>query len=128
MKEIVVDGFIYSFSNGVVVASVTPISLPSLKCKAENKGICKDGFQLLLSGITVPSAGATIADPTPYTATFNSSAQKTKADGSFVLLVNDETSSISATPNIPNSPSPIPYPITFTVSITNANQSKVLGS
>ena len=123
MKLIAVDGFTYSISNPVVQATVVLTGVPSLTCKASNKGICKDGFQAIVSAVMAPSAGATIPDPGPYNVSFSSSAQKVKADGTLVLLQGDKTGTVNATPQIPGTP-PTPFPVSFDLSITIAGQIK----
>ena len=124
MKNVAVDGFSYSISNPIVQATVTLTGIPSLKCKAGGKGMCKDGFSAIISAITAPSAGATIPDPAPYNVSFSSTAAKLKADGSLVLLEGDETAMVNATPQIPGSP-PVPFPVSFKLSISAAGQVKV---
>lgn len=123
MKLIVVNGFTYSISDPTVVATVALTGTPSAKNKAGGAGMCKHGFSISVSAITVPSVGATIPDPGPYTASFESTATKVKADGSLVLLEGDKTATITATPQIPGSP-PAPYPVSFHVSISVAGQTK----
>jgi hypothetical protein len=123
-KFIAVDGFSHAFSDPLVNATVTLTGVPSVKCEAGGGGMCKDGFGLIVSAITYPSAGATIPDPVPYNVSFSATAVKTKADGTLVLRVDDETATINATPQIPGSP-PTPYPVSFNIKITNAGQNKV---
>lgn len=127
LDAVAVNGFSYLITTVVGVAvsgTVTLTGTPSVKNKAGGNGICKNGFGISVSAIIDSGAGATIPDPGPYTATFSATALKVKADGSLVLRVNDKTGNISATPQIPGSP-PVPYPVTFYVKITAANQSKV---
>lgn len=127
MAELIaVDGATLLQDDPNVVCTIAPTGVPSTTCKAESKGILKDGFQILVSAISYPSAGATIPDPAPYTASFIASATKVKADGTLVLLEGDLTAIISATPQIPGSP-PTPYPITFKIEITVAGQTTVKG-
>jgi hypothetical protein len=124
LKFVAVTGFAYEISDSTVQATVTITGTPSAKCKAGGQGICKDEFSATVSAITVPSEGATIPDPGPYNVTFSATAEKVKADGSFVLRVGDETGDISATPQIPGTP-PVSYPVTFNLKITDAGQDKV---
>jgi len=126
VTDIVVDGFAHKFSDPTVQATVTLTGVPSLKCKAGGKGMCKDGFGAIISAVQVPSAGATIPDPAPYNVSFSATATKVKADGTLVLLKGDKTGNITATPQIPGSP-PVPYPVTFGLEITDAGQSVVGG-
>lgn len=124
MKLVAVQGFSHSISDPLVLATVALTGTPSVKCKAGGMGICKHGFGVSVSAITVPSVGATIPDPGPYSASFSSTAVKVKADGSLVLLEGDKTGNITASPQIPGSP-PVPYPVTFYLSISAAGQLKV---
>jgi len=121
---IAVDGATLLQDDPLVVCTITPIGTPSTTCKAESKGMLKDGYQITVSNITCPSAGATIPDPGPYPASFISGATKVKADGTLVLLEGDLTATINATPQIPGSP-PTPYPVAFKVEIKVAGQTKV---
>lgn len=125
-KLLAVDGFSYSISDPTVQATISLIGVPSLKVRAESKGVCKDGFSLVVSAIKVPSVGATTPDPVPYTVSFSATSTKNKVEGSFPLRVDDETSTINANPIIPGTP-PAPYPVSFNIKITNSGQSKVKG-
>lgn len=124
LKNVAVAQFSHSISNPLVVATVVHTGIPSLTCKAGNKGICKDGHTMSVSVITVPSAGATIPDPGPYTATFAATSAKVKADNKLVLRVDDETGTINANPQIPGSP-PVVFPVSFKLKISDAGQAKV---
>jgi len=125
-KLVAVEGATLLQDDPLVVCTITETGTPSATCKAEGNGILKDGYQVSVSSITVPSAGATIPDPGPYVVGFITSATKVKADGTLVLLVNDKTANINATPQIPGSPN-TPYPVTFAIEITVAGQTKVKG-
>lgn len=124
LKLIAVSGMTVQVSDPTVVATITITGSPSLKVKAEGNGVYKDSLGVTVTAITVPSAGATIPDPGPYNVTFSATAQKVKADGSLVLRVDDETGTINATPKIPSTPSPIDFPVSFKIEISNAGQSK----
>ena len=119
---IAVEGATLLQDDPLVVCTIMEVGVPSLTCKAEGNGMLKDGYNITVSNITYPSAGATIPDLGPYPASFISGATKVKADGTLVLLEGDLTAIISATPQIPSSPSPIPYPITFKVEVKVAGQ------
>ena len=123
-KLVAVEGATLLQDDPLVVCTITETGTPSATCKAEGNGMLKDGYQISVSNITVPSAGATIPDPGPYVVGFITSATKVKADGTLVLLVNDKTEIINAVPQIPGSP-PTPYPVTFAIEITVAEQTKV---
>lgn len=122
LKEIAVDGFSYSFSNPAVNAQVSIIGPTSFTVKAGGKAVCTDGFQIIVSNVT--SGPATIPDPVPYPVSFSATATKVKADNKFVLRVDDQTSTINATPQAPGTP-PSPSPVSFTVKISNAGQTVV---
>lgn len=121
---IAVDGATFVPDDPLVVCTIAPSGVPSITCKAENKGMLKDAYQVLVSAITYPSAGATIPDPGPYPAAFTAGATKVKADGTLVLLQDDLTGTINATPQIPGSP-PTPNPISFKIKISVAGQTTV---
>lgn len=123
MKLIAVDGFIYSISDPLVVATVVLSGVPSITCAAGGAKICKDGFSAVVSNITVPSVGATIPDPGPYNVSFNASSAKVTVDGALVLLEGDKTGTINAIPQIPGTPS-VPYPVAFDLSISVPGQIK----
>jgi hypothetical protein len=122
---IAVDGATLFQNDPLVVCTITPVGVPSIINKAENKGFLLDGYQVSVSVITYPSAGATIPDPGPYVVAFSSGATKVKESGTLVLLEGDLTATINATPQIPALPSPTPYPISFEIEITVAGQIKV---
>jgi len=127
MKNIVVNGFTISISNSQIVATIVPSGTPSVKCKATGLGICKDQFSVVVTNITLPTAGATIPDPGPYTFNFSASSTKCKAESTLVLLEGDTTQDLTATPQIPGSP-PTPYPVLFHLVAQAAGQTKVKGN
>jgi hypothetical protein len=126
-KPIAVQGFSWQFSDPNVQATVVLTGVPSLKSLAGGKNIAKDGFGAMVTAVMYPSAGATIPDPGPYNVSFNATAQKNKADGSFVLREGDETGTINATPKIPAGTAQTPYPVSFKLQITSAGQAKASG-
>lgn len=126
-KLLAVAGFTAAFSDPLVVGIITPTGTPSTKMLAQGPGVCRDGFGVSVSAITVPSAGATIPDPGPHAANLIATATKTIDGGALALRVDDQTANIIATPQIPGTP-PTPYPVTFTVKIAAAGQTKVSGA
>jgi hypothetical protein len=108
---------------GAVVATIVVNPPTGVKVKAEGKLVHRDGDTITVSAITVPSAGATIPDPVPYTVPLNAQATKTKAEGVEVLRLNDISDTINATPQIPGSP-PVAYPVAFNCVISVAGQIK----
>jgi hypothetical protein len=123
LTEVAVQGMTLVFSDPNVQGTITITGSPSAKVKASNKGVYKDNLGISVTNITYPSAGATTPDPGPKTANFSATIAKVKADGQLVLVKNDETGTINATPYIPGAP-PTPYPISFKVKISNAGQTK----
>lgn len=124
--DIAITDMVLVTNPNTVVASISITGNSSPKASAGNP-IYVDGLSISVSNITVPSAGATIPDPGPYSANFSATAKKVKArEGSLKLVLRngDETGIINATPKIPNSPSPIDFPISFTVVIDSAGQIK----
>lgn len=109
---------------GAVVATIVAAAPTGTKCRASAL-MHRDGDQITVTAITVPSAGATIADPGPYTVPLNATAVKSKAQGLVVLRTGDVSDVIEATPQIPGSP-PSEYPVSFRCIISNANQTKAL--
>jgi hypothetical protein len=126
MAELIaVDGATLFQDDPLVVCTITPVGVPSVIDKAEGNGFLLDGYQVSVSAITYPSAGATIRDSGPYVVAFASGATKVKDSGTLVLLEGDLTAIINAAPQIPASPSPTPYPISFKIEITVAGQTTV---
>ena len=129
LKEIATQGIIVEIipinpvddTTGIIVL----IGTPQDKEKAEGNGIYIEGLQVSISSISVPAVGASIPDVGLYTEEFVATAKKVKVEGSVVLRVDDETAIITAYPEIPATPDAIPYPTSFTIRITDANQTKV---
>jgi hypothetical protein len=129
LKEIAVQGMtvIVDPSSpvppGAVVASIVVAAPTETKVKAESKLVHRDGDQITVTAITVPSAGATTPDPGPYNVALNATATKTKAGNIEVLRVDDISDTINATPQIPGTP-PVSYPVAFNCKISVAGQTK----
>jgi len=122
MKEIAVNGFTLETDDELISALITKTGVPSLKCKADGKGICKDGFMISLATIT---KGAFV-NSGPMVSSLNATSTKVKADGIFVLRVDDETDTIGGiTGVILTNPSGATEIVYFKVKITNAGQSVV---
>jgi hypothetical protein len=124
LKNVAVQGMTLLLSDPTVVATVSIVDPPSSKVKAETKGVYRDGAQVSVSAITVPSAGATVPDPGPYVVPLNATAAKVRAESDLVLRIDDESDTINAVPQIPGTP-PVAYPVSFTVRVSVAGQSKV---
>jgi hypothetical protein len=120
--KIAVQGMTVQTNPATVTATIVvdPPTGSKMLCNAQ---VHRDGDEVTVTAITVPSAGATTPDPGPYTVPFNSSASKVSSEGKNVLLEGDESDTISATPQIPGSP-PTPYPVDFKIKITAAGQDK----
>lgn len=126
MSELIaVEGMTLVPSDPNVVCTITIVGAAQVKEKCEGNGMYVDGTIVSVTAITYPSAGATIADPGPYNVPLNASAIKTKAEGTEVLREGDSSDTVNATPQIPASPSPTPYPISFTIDISVAGQTTV---
>jgi len=108
----------------LVVCTIVVVGLPSIRLKADNLGVYLDGTIVAVTAITVPSAGATIPDPGPYNVPLNATAVRTKSESTLVLRKGDESDIINATPQIPGSPSPTPYPVSFSIVIDSAGQTR----
>lgn len=100
---------------------VQPATAPVL---GENSRAHTDGLVATVTNITVPDAGATIADPGPYDATFIATSVKNFTQLLKLLREGDQSTQIDATPQIPGSP-PTPYPVSFVCVISDAGQSSV---
>lgn len=122
-KNIAVVGMVLVPDDPLVTATIAITGSPSSKAKATT-GIYQDGLSLSVTAITYPSAGATIPDPGPYVVNMNSGALKVKAETKLVLLEDDLSDTINATPKIPSSPNPIDFPVSFKVKIQSASQIK----
>lgn len=107
---------------GAVVATIAVIPPTGSKVRASAL-IHRDGDKIIVSAITVPSAGATIPDPGPYEAAMAATATKCKAEGIEVLRLGDKSETINATPQIPGSP-PTDYPVAFNCIVSAAGQIK----
>ena len=112
-----------------VQASILSVGPTSDKVQAVNAFVVVDGHNITVTNVTNPSNGATIPDPGPYNVSINATATKVKAtqSGSLQLVarVGDKTGTINATPQIPGSPNPTDFPVSFVIEITDAGQTKV---
>jgi hypothetical protein len=111
-----------------VVCTITKVGPAGTKLKCDGQFAALDGYQVSVSAITYPSAGATVPDPGPYVVPLNATATKMKSENKFVLRVDDLSDTINATPEIPSPPPPgntTPYPISFKIKISVAGNTKV---
>lgn len=123
LKEIAVEGLTISHSTGSSLSggSFTITSSPSIKVKAEGKGVYRGTLTFSFSGgnytggVSGSAAGA---------GSINFTAIKTKADGQFVLR-KDDSGTVSGTYQPTGSPPPPPAPFSANVEISDANQTKV---
>jgi hypothetical protein len=132
LKEIAVAGMTVTVDQTTATPPAPPPAIAATivvapptgtKVKAEAKLVHRDGDEITVSAITAPGAGATIADPGPYTVPMNATATKTKAEGVEVLRLDDLSDTINATPKVPGSP-PVDYPVSFKCKVTVAGQTK----
>jgi hypothetical protein len=122
-KNIAVQNMGVAADPSTVVATIAVASPTGTKVKAEGKLVHRDGDEVTVTFITVPTAGATIADPGPYTVPLNRTTTKVKAEGVWVLRQDDVSDTINATPQIPGTP-PTNYPVSFKCKISIAGQTK----
>jgi hypothetical protein len=110
---------------GNVVATIVVSAPTQSTCSAGGALMHRDGDQITVTNITVPSAGATIADPGPYTSNMDVQGWgNVKSENLPVLREDDISVVIGAIPKIPGPPD-IPYPVTFECIVTAAGQTKV---
>jgi hypothetical protein len=123
LKEIAVEGLTISHSTGSNLSggSFTITSTPSIKVKAEGKGIYRGTLNFSFSGGTY--AGGVSSSATG-SGSINFTATKTKADGQFVLR-KDDSGTVSGTYQVPPPPPGVTSPFTASVEISDANQTKV---
>lgn len=135
LELIAVDGMTISHSPGSTTSGGTFVvaTSPSLKTKAENKGVYKGPIIINFSGgnstETLEGTGTIIAGTVVGTATISPTATKSKEQGQLVIRDNDGATFTSLTGTfLPNAgPPAIPFtPIPPTdIEITNPNQTKV---
>lgn len=109
---------------GIVVSTVALLQASGDKVLHSNKKSYVDGDLVRVTAITVPSAGATIADPGPYDVALEATTGKVFTEGAAVVREGDQTEVVSATPQIPGSP-PVNYPVSFRCVVDNAGQVQV---
>lgn len=112
---------------GTVVCVIVNDPPTGTKLLASSAQAYRDGDTSKVSAITVPGAGATIPDPGPYTATWQSTAIKDSSEGKKLLLEGDQTTVINAVPQIPGTP-PTNYPVSFQLVVQSAGQVKAKAS
>jgi hypothetical protein len=120
LKNVAVDGCTVSPQGIVSGGTLTITSTPSLTVKAEGNGAYKGTLTF-----TVVGANATGYDPgtvvTVGPATIVATAIKVKADGSFVMRVDDQVLAAAMTGTILGTPTPFTEPF----KITDAGQTTV---
>lgn len=130
LKEIAVDGCTLTHKAGSLISGgvFTITSIPSIKVKADNKGVFETPLTYTFSGGNATGyIPGTIATTAPQSIT--SSAIKVKADGQLVMLINDfGTMSAFGTLNPPPPGGTPNTPIAGLVEISDAGQAKVKGS
>ena len=121
MKPVTVQGCTLTTDNAAAQAII--IDSPSMKVKAEGKGVYK-------TPLTVQVIGATqgnFVQTAPSIGTIESTAQKVKAENILVILEGDKTNTPVQCPAIdPNTGATTAIPVTVTVQA--AGQTKVMGA
>ena len=128
MSLVAIEGMTLEIVNGSptpVLGTISIVGLPSNINKHQGNGVYLDNLQIQVTGITSPDGSATIADPGPISGSIGASITKVKEQGVLLLTEGDTSGILSATPKIPNTPTPINYPVTFQVKITDSGQDKV---
>ena len=121
MKYIAVKDCILITDN--TAAKATIIDAPSIKVKAEGKGVYKTPLKVQVVGATQGSFTQT----TPATSTIISTAKKVKADNILVILEGDKTNTpVQCPATDPNTGATTTIPVTVTIQA--AGQTKVKGA
>ncbi|MEI0448300.1 hypothetical protein R4J03_14745 [Brachyspira intermedia] len=121
MKPVTVQGCTLTTDNATAQATI--IDTPSMKVKAESKGVYK-------TPLTVQVIGATqgnFAQTAPSTGTIESTAQKVKAENILVILEGDKTNTPVQCPATDPSTGATTT-ISVTVTVQTAGQTKVMGA
>ena len=120
-KFIAVQGCTLTTDNAAAQATI--IDTPSMKVKAEGKGVYK-------TPLTVQVVGATqgnFVQTAPSVGTIESTAQKVKAENILVILESDKTNTPVQCPAAdPSTGATTTIPVTVTVQA--AGQTKVMGA
>jgi hypothetical protein len=109
------------------VVCTVAVADPSCPVLSNDDIAHKDGDEITVTNITVPTEGATIADPGPYTVAMVSSAELDYTQDIPLLKEGDESETLNATPQIPNpGGDPTDYPVSFICIVDDAGQAVVL--
>lgn len=120
LKEIAVQGCTIEDGNPANTTTLTDITVPSLKVKAENKPVYKEKLDfIIVTGSGITGSCLTTA---PINDSISSTAIKTKADGKEVMR-KDDFKTIVTTGTNPSSGASCP--LTFNIKISDAGQTKV---
>lgn len=121
MKPVTVQGCTLTTDNATAQAAI--IDSPSIKVKAEGKGVYKTPLTVQVVGATQGS----FIQTAPSTGTIESTAQKVKAESILVILEGDKTNTpVQCPASDPNTGATTT--ITVTVTVQSAGQTKVLGA
>ncbi len=101
--------------------SIAVTSAASTKVKAD-KGVYSGGIGVQISGATFGTGPALCTQTSPVTTTIEATATKTKADGSLVNRVDDESPTLAIAGLLPDTVTACS--IAFTAQITDAGQDK----
>ena len=121
--EVAVDGLGLVDDNpaNTTTVMVNPACLPSLKSKAEGKGIYKEKLDfIIMSGSGISPSCVLVA---PVMDSIDPTAMKDKADGELVMRKGDMVT-VNANGQAPNGDS---CPLVFIIKIDDAGQTKVKG-
>lgn len=121
MKYITVEDCTLTTDNATAKATI--IDTPSIKVKAEGKGVYKTPLKVQVEGATQGSFTQTA----PSTGTIISTAKKVKADNILVILEGDKTNTpVQCPATDPNTGATTTIPVTVTIQA--AGQTKVKGA
>ena len=121
MKLVAVQGCTLTTDNATAQATI--IDTPSIKVKAEGKGVYKTPLKVQVTGATQGSFTQTA----PSVGTIESTAQKVKAENILVILEGDKTNTpVQCPATDPNTGATTTIPVTVTVQA--AGQTKVMGA
>ena len=121
MKFIAVQGCTLTTNNATAQATI--IDTPSMKVKAEGKGVYKTPLKVQVMGATQGN----FVQTDPSTGTIESTAQKVKAENILVILEGDKTNTpVQCPATDPSTGATTTIPVTVTVQA--AGQTKVMGA
>jgi hypothetical protein len=121
MTELAVDGFEVDFVTPPISGDISLTGTPSVKVKAENKGVCKQVYVVNISNYEDSSISSGSGS-----GPFTNFSQKVLVDNIFVIR-KDDIAIVTVTGTNKAAPPPT-LAIPVAVKITDAKQTKVLGN